>query len=116
EETNNLMLTEALESVSPTKGLVQKGERLIAKGELVNDQRFQLITSLKIEYESKTGASNQSNLIYMGQLVLVSLLMLTLGLYLLSLRKDIIRSDTKIIFLLSLIVLFVFAAKTAINI
>jgi|SRR5690554_6108999 len=116
EETNKLMLREALESISPTKGMVQKGERLIAKGELINDQRYQLVESLKIEYESKTGSSNQSSLIFIGQIILVSLMILSLGMYLLSLRPDIIRSDSKIIFLLSLIVLFVFASKTALNI
>src|SRR5690554_5078669 len=115
KQTNDLMLKEVLEKVSPTKGLVQKGERLISKGELLNEDKFQLVESFKIEYESKTGA-NQSSLILIGQIVLVSLMLFALGLYLVTLRMDVIRSDTKIVFLLSLIILFVYASKAAITI
>lgn len=114
--TNEMMLEEELEKISPTQGLVQEGERVIAKGELINDERYQLVESLKREYESQTGADSQQFYILLGQIILVSLMILSLAMFLLSFRKEIIRSDIKIIFLLILIVLFVFGAKMAIHI
>jgi len=47
---------------------------------------------------------------------LVALLILSLGLFLYSFRQEIISSDTKIVFLLFLIVLFVFGAKVFLSI
>lgn len=114
--TNEMMLEEELEKISPTQGLVQEGERVVAKGELINDERYQLVESLKREYESQTGAESQQLYILLGQIILVSLMILALAMFLLSFRKEIIRSDIKIMFLLILIVLFVFGAKMAINI
>jgi putative nucleotidyltransferase with HDIG domain len=114
--TNEMMLEEDLEKISPTQGLIQEGERVVAKGELINDERFQLVESLKREYESQTGAESQQFYILLGQIILVSLMILSLAMFLLSFRKEIIRSDIKILFLLILIVLFVFGAKMAINI
>ncbi|MEQ8909921.1 MAG: HDIG domain-containing protein [Vicingaceae bacterium] len=116
KETNELMHKQALSQISPTQGMVQKGERVIAKGELINDAKFQLVESLKKEYEAQLGDDSQLSLILVGQVVLVAMLILSLALFLISYRPVIIRSDLKIVFLLLLIVLFVFGSKMAINI
>ena len=116
KETNDYILKEDLSKISPTIGMIQEGERVVAKGELLNDERFKMVESLKIEYESQLGETSQFSLILLGQVILVSLMILSLAMFLVSFRAEIIRSDTKIIFLLLLIVLFVFAAKMAIDI
>ena len=116
KETNDYILEEDLNKISPTIGMIQEGERVVAKGELLNDERFKVVESLKIEYESQLGETSQFSLILLGQVILVSLMILSLAMFLVSFRAEIIRSDTKIIFLLLLIVLFVFAAKMAIDI
>lgn len=116
KETNDYILKEDLSKISPTIGMIQEGERVVAKGELLNDERFKIVESLKIEYESQLGETSQFSLILLGQVILVSLMILSLAMFLVSFRAEIIRSDTKIIFLLLLIVLFVFAAKMAIDI
>lgn len=111
EETNEFILQQELEQISPTLGMVQKGERVVAKGELLNDERYKSVESLKKEFESQLGESTSFKLILLGQIILVALLIASLALFLFLFRPEIINSDAKIIFLLFLIVLFVFGAK-----
>ncbi len=116
QETNELMRKESLDEISPSQGLVQEGERVVAKGELINNKKYQLVESLRVEYEAQLGDDSQVFLVLVGQLILVALLILSLALFLTSYRPEIIRSDLKITFLLLLIVLIVFGSKLAIDI
>lgn len=111
QATNELVIEEKLAKISPSNGMVQKGERVIAMGDVLNDRRYQLVESLRLESEQQQGSSSKTYLILLGQIVLVSLMILSLALFLLSFRKEIIQSDIKISFLLLLIILFVMGAK-----
>ena len=115
KETNEHFLQLALEDISPTAGMIQEGERVIAKGDILNDQRFQVLSSLKKEYESQTGDESQLSWILLGQVLLVSLMILSLALFLLNYRREIMRSDMQITFLLLMIIFYVVASKYAID-
>ncbi len=116
ETISNQVYKESLDELSLTEGLVLKNESVISKGELVDGRKLLMVQSLKTEFENKIGGGNQFYSILFGQILLVSLVMIALGLYLFLFRKSIISSDLKLTFLLLLIVLFVFAAKTALSI
>jgi len=115
KETNAHFLQLALEDVSPTAGMIQEGERVIATGDILNDERFQVLSSLKKEFESQTGDESQVSWILIGQVLLVSLMILSLALFLLNYRKEILRSDLQISFLLLMIIIYVLASKYAID-
>lgn len=115
-ETNEFVLKQELESISPTLGMVQKGERVASTGDVLTEEQYKILDSLRTEFESQLGESSSLSLILLGQIVLVALLILSLGLFLYSFRAEIINSDTKIVFLLFLIVLFVFGAKVFLSI
>ncbi len=114
--SNQLAREDALQKISPSLGMVQKGERVVSTGDILNQESFRILESLKKEYELQIGGSNQFFYILLGQVVLVSMMILSLALFLLSFRKHIVQSDIKIVFLLLLIVLFVFGAKATLNI
>ena len=116
ETITNQVYEENLNELSLTEGLILKNESVISKGELVDGKKLLMVQSLKKEFENKIGGGNQFYSILFGQILLVSLVMIALGLYLFLFRKSIIASDLKLTFLLLLIVLFVFAAKTALSI
>lgn len=116
KETNEFVLKQDLESISPAVGMVQKGERVVGKGDVINEELYKILSSLKTEFESQIGESSSLVLILLGQTVLVALLILSLGLFLLFFRSEIINSDAKILFLLFLIVLFVFGANVFLSI
>lgn len=69
-----LVINEMLSKISPTTGLVQKGELIISHGELVTAKKFQILNSLKKEYEQELGSTNAWKLVFGGSTILIFLL------------------------------------------
>ena len=69
-----LVIKEVLSKISPTTGLVQKGELIISHGELVTAKKFQILNSLKKEYEQELGSTNAWKLVFGGSTILIFLL------------------------------------------
>jgi len=97
-----------LSNISLSHGMVQKGERIISRGELVTPEKFQIIESMKKEYESQLGASSKYFTILIGQIVLVCISFVVLLLFLWSFRKDVLSDNKKVFFILLNIFLLVF--------
>lgn len=114
--TTELVHQEAEQKLSLTEGLVLKGESVISKGELVDGQKLQMLQSLKSAFESQIGGGDQFFFILIGQALLVSLVLFSLALFLFLFRKNVLRSDFQLAFLLLLIVLFVLVAKVSIGV
>lgn len=111
QETNDFILKQDLTKIPPTVGKILKGERVVSKGDLINEQRYKAIESLRLEYEAQFGDRETSWFMFFGQLFLVFLIISALALFLTSFRKEIIRSESKISFILLQIIIFVLAAK-----
>lgn len=79
---------ELLSAVSLASGVVQTGEKIIGRGEIVNDQTFRILESLRKESIKRSDSIDQQRLILGGQILFVSLLMLFFMLYLELFRKD----------------------------
>ncbi len=95
-----------LENLSLTFGMVQAGEKIILKGDIVGSEKVIILESLKSEYETSYGRYSNIYLILLAQFLLISFIFLVLYLFLNNFRKDIIDNNNKILFLLLLIVLF----------
>jgi putative nucleotidyltransferase with HDIG domain len=88
--------------------MIQKGELIISKGELINDEKFEILESLKKEYlEGKNKHVGHWN-IFLGQIFLVGLALLSIFLFLYHFRKDIVADNKRIVFILLLIVIMHF--------
>jgi len=70
----DLLSQEMLSKISPTIGLVQKGELIISQGELVTGEKYQVLSSLKKEYEQELGNSEAWKYVHGGSLLLIMLL------------------------------------------
>jgi putative nucleotidyltransferase with HDIG domain len=99
EKYKNSMLV----NLSTTRGLVQTGERIITEGEVVSNESYRVLESLKFEYESRLGFSHNSWMLILGQGLLVSILFLILYLFLLNFRREVLLFDLKVLFILLLI-------------
>jgi len=55
EELNQKEKQQLLEKLSTTKGMVQAGERIIFQGDLVGQEKYMILESLKQAYEKKRG-------------------------------------------------------------
>ena len=66
---------EVLRTVSQTEGLVQTGERVIDKGDLVTESSYRVLTSLQIAMNKMQGEASQSWIILLGEILIVTGLM-----------------------------------------
>lgn len=106
-------LTEAsiaseISMINPNRGVVERGGRIIAKGEIVEGDKYQILQSLKAEYQSQILGSRGLLWLIIGYSLLVSLVFLMLFLFLKKYRPDIYQNNTKVTFIFFNILLMVF--------
>tara|TARA_B100000925_G_C22003134_1_gene472288 strand:+ start:566 stop:2578 length:2013 start_codon:yes stop_codon:yes gene_type:complete len=105
-------LEESLSLILPTRGVVAEGERIIAQGEVVDQKRFQILNSLRVEYLSDLWASSEQSII-IGYSILVSILIFLTFLFLWRYRSLVYENNTKVVFVFSTILIMVAAIKLA---
>ncbi|HDR67908.1 MAG TPA: hypothetical protein ENN61_02530, partial [Bacteroidaceae bacterium] len=102
EETTAKVKASRLAEISLSQGMVQAGQRIISRGELVSGRSFQILESLRKEYETNPNIKKNYFLVYSGQFILIALFFLSLFWFLYNYRKDIMISVTQTFFILSL--------------
>lgn len=100
KETSEKVLNQQLQKVSLSIGMVQAGERIIDRGEIVDAQTYNILRSLKIIHETKSGGSQQYGIIWAGQIILIFGILLCFALYLKSFRPEIFFKRKNNIFIL----------------
>jgi putative nucleotidyltransferase with HDIG domain len=93
----------ALNSLSITRGMVQKGELIVAKGTMVNSVIYQKLESLRTAYEEDAKVVGNRNLILFGQFLLVGLIIALLMVFLFLFRKDIYADNRQLALILLVI-------------
>lgn len=102
---------ELLVNISTTSGLVQAGERIVDRGEIIKEGTYKIIESYKKEYEQKVGAPEKRLALLAGQAILILLLLGSLLLFLKLYRRDIFNESKSIIFIYLNILVFVSLAS-----
>ncbi len=101
-------LKEALSKISITRGTVDEGKLIIAKGEVVENENLKILNSLKQEYESQLWAANNYYFILLGYTILVAMVLMMLLLFLKKYRLEIFGNNVKVTFIFFNILLVVF--------
>ena len=107
ETTSNQVKNELMEDLSLTRGMVQSGERIISRGELVTSERFRVLESIRREYNRNLGLAGAFNYIFLGKMILVIILMILLYLFLYNFRVEVLQSPRESSFLLLLVLIMV---------
>lgn len=115
-DKTNSELKIALDNISITRGMVQNGERIISKGEIVVGDKFMMLESLRQEYESQLGTNTSYFMIITGLILLISISVIVLFFFLMYFRRDIFLSNKKISLILLLIILMVFITSLIIRV
>lgn len=92
------MKEKLLATLSPTQGIVQKGEKIIEKGEIVSERDYQILQSLCRAYESESIGSRQRTLSVLGGSILVMLFLCLFVIYLYVFRLSYLRSTSTVLF------------------
>lgn len=76
-------LNEELEALSISDGLVQKGQRIIGRGEIIDSRTYQILQSYHYELEKRLDRNRQNTLTLLGQIgfIFTCILLLLLFIY-----------------------------------
>ena len=102
-------LDDELSKISYTRGEVDQGKLIIAKGEIVESEDFKILNSLKDEYESELWMGSNYYFILLGYTILVALVLIMLFLFLKRYRTEIFQNNNKVTFIFFNILLMVIA-------
>lgn len=115
KELTKKTLEDALSKISYTRGTVDEGKLIIAKGEVVEADNLKVLDSLRSEYESELWTASNYYFILVGYTVLVALVLLMLFLFLKKYRREVFDNNTKVTFIFFNILLLVFVTTLVIK-
>ena len=107
EQTTSMVRQANLKDLTLTQGMVQSGMRIIARGELVSPNKYQVIESLRKEFETNPNVGKNYLVVYLSQFLLITMIFLALYWFIYYFRKDIFSSKRQTLFTLGLIVIMV---------
>ncbi len=100
-------LQDVLSSVPLATGVAQKGQKIIDRGEIVDEYAFRTIESFKKENERRNSNTTQQQLTLFGEALYVFLILAFFTSYLTLFRQDYFEKARNVAMLYSLIVFFV---------
>lgn len=102
-----MLRKEELERVPLSRGMVQQGEKVISRGELITPEKYRLLESFRAEYQKQAGQSTVEVLLYVGQFLLVSISFIVLALFLYFFRRDVFFDNRRLLLILLSVFLMV---------
>ncbi|MCF8284715.1 MAG: HDIG domain-containing protein [Sphingobacteriales bacterium] len=105
ENLNQKISKEKLINISNYRGMVRSGELIVDRGRMVDQQIYNVLESLKNEYDRRLGILGNKYIVSLGQGILVGLILTLLMVFLSLFRKD-IYADLRKMFIILLIVTF----------
>ena len=108
ESTTQLVHREAVNYISPTKGMVYAGQLIVSEGEIVTSDICQILDSYKAEYKLSYGYSGSPDTLLVSHLLIVIAFLAIFFFVVFFLDRTVFDDPRKTIFLLILI-LFSFA-------
>ena len=97
---------ELMASIPLASGLVQKGQKIVDRGEIVTDRTYRIIDSYVRENDRRNQDKTQNQISLIGQILYVSVLMICFTLYLSLYRKDYFENSRNAAMLYTFIVIF----------
>ncbi|MFT6442051.1 MAG: putative nucleotidyltransferase with HDIG domain [Salibacteraceae bacterium] len=89
-----------LKNIINTHGKVERSELIVAKGELINEEIYWKLTSLKQEFEHSKGDDSSVYFVTVGKIIFVSLIFFVLVLFLGVFRQNILNVNNRVVFIL----------------
>lgn len=114
-QTSNDDYAKLLETVSTTSGMIQRGQRIVSRGELITDKTWQIIESLRQAYESIQNLGQVRNWLLGGKVIVISFAIGVLFLFLIYFRREVFQHRVKSYFIVFLLLLMVLAAGLTSN-
>ena len=105
--TSEAVKKDMFKNLSLTSGMVQTGERIIDRGEIVTPGTYAILNSMKIESEKRKSVFEESYLVLIGEIIIIFMLILLLTFYLYLFRPYIFGTSKNLVFIALMILLIV---------
>ena len=102
--TTDKEIQEFTGNISPTRGMVQVGERIILQGEIVDQTKFQVLESLKVSYQKENSKGIKSYMSSLGKVFFIFAMLALVFAFIYIYRHDILTQHRKLAFLLMFMV------------
>ena len=113
--TSEKAQNEFIQQVDISHGMVQRGQRIIDQGEIIDSQTYNILSSLKHVTEERSGGTTRNNWMLLGQFILILFLLSSFYTYLLYFRPAEYRNRKHVVFMVLLIAFFVLLTAIAIR-
>ena len=108
--TSEHMRRNVLSSISLTQGMVQAGEKIIDRGEIVSERTYQILESLRRSIEERNISHRQSLTSTIGVAFYIVILVALFGMYLYTYRRKLLYNLRHMLFFTILMSLLIVAA------
>ena len=105
EGTTQLVHREAVNYISPTKGMVYAGQLIVSEGETVTSEICEILDSYKEEYRLSYGYSGSQNALLTSHLFLVLILLAIFFFAVFFLDRSVYASMPKLLFLMMMLLI-----------
>lgn len=102
--TTDKEIAENMDKISLTRGMVQVGERIILQGEIVDNQKFQMLESLKASFNKENTKGLKSYMSTLGKIFFILAMLGLVFTFIFIYRHDILKQHRKLAFLMMFMV------------
>jgi putative nucleotidyltransferase with HDIG domain len=111
-----LFLKERKEQIIANTGLINQGDRIISEGNLIDDEKYLILESLREEYNNRQSDKVLPFQLAIGQLIYILILLITLYAFIHFFRRSVLEYVANVNLILFTVFWMVFLALTAIRI
>ena len=107
KERSEASLNDLHNSIALASGLVQRGQKIVDRGDIVDAKTYNILQSFEKEMQRREEGNSKISLTIMGQILLVFILITCFTIYLTMFRKDYFEKMRSTAMLYALIIIFV---------
>ena len=115
KERSEASQDDMLGNIPLASGVVQRGEKIIDRGDIVDERAYTILQSFYRENERRQKDDVQLSLVILGEILYVSILILGFTMYLWNYRRDYFEKPRSMSMLYALIALFTVAASILVS-
>ena len=106
KERSETEKNDLLSSIPPASGMVMSGQKVIDRGDIVDEYTYRVLNSFEREMQRRSATQNELTSTLIGQIIFVTLMVVLFTMYLALFRRDYFNKPRSIAMLYSLITLF----------
>lgn len=115
KDRSEAVLSDLQNSIPLASGLVQRGQKIIDRGDIVDAKTYEVLQSFQKELDRREKNEQQISVTIMGQILYVSILVICFTMFLTIFRKDYFDKPRALAMLYALIIIFTITSSVMVD-